>query len=292
MRVTSNPRLFQTQAFKETLAACLAQPGRWVWSALGLGLLLAVGFVFVRLWLVGAALTERLRETPVLTVMISPALERSHLEAWKKELAGNPAVARIDIVTREQTLMRYRQSPGHAEALALLVENPFADALLIALKTPDPALIETLREQWSRREGVLQVRAEVEWARALTVWRAAIQALASFLSLALALIFLAALMMATRLLIVAVGTVSSGPPAPMRNHLIWQGAFLGGVIGVLGAACHGVMAFFLEPHGKAIFSLFELDAWPRFAPLLELAFFALPVPLLAGLCALMARRAH
>ena len=104
--------------------------------------LLAVLTIAVVLILIGSAwllvgnmasLLDEFGDELVLTAYLDPDLPEARLKDLADRVAGEPGVLTVEVVTRDEALVRFERIAGSAELLEGLAENPLPPSLEITL---------------------------------------------------------------------------------------------------------------------------------------------------------------
>ncbi len=85
----------------------------------------------------------------------------------RQRLGARPEVAKVRFVSRTQALQEMKRTPGLAEVLDTLPDNPLPDAFIVSVRDNAPELLEGLRDEASRWPKVEHVQLDSEWARRL-----------------------------------------------------------------------------------------------------------------------------
>lgn len=146
-------------AFTRGLRRLFAAPIATLLSLLGIGVLLALPAGGYLLYGHLAQLMQGTTATPVLTAFLPVGAERKVALAVEQKLRALPGVAKTRLLPREDTLARMKASGtgGLTDALAVLPNNPFPDAIVVTPADDDPATLETLGttvRQWREVEHV------------------------------------------------------------------------------------------------------------------------------------------
>lgn len=217
----------------------VATPLNTLLSVLGIGIALALpaaGYV-----LLGhvKTLTQGRAATPQLTVFLPVDAERRVTLAIEAKLKAEPAVARTQLLAREDTLARMKangSAGGLADVINVLPTNPFPDAIVVTPADDTPATLDQLAaalrntKEWRDIE---HVQVDADWARRL----------AAFVRLANAGVLLLAGLLGTGLLAIVFNTIrlqalSRGIEVEVsrllgatdgfiRRPFLWHGSLLG-----------------------------------------------------------------
>lgn len=165
--------------------------------------LLAVLTIAVVLVLIGSAsllvgnmagLLDEFGDELVLTAYLDAELPEARLRALAERVAGEAGVAGVEVVSREEALVRFERIAGSAELLAGLAENPLPPSLEITLapEARTKAGIEALEAALAGLPGIDELAHGQDWiegyARAIALVRGLAFGLGGVLGLAALLI--------------------------------------------------------------------------------------------------------
>jgi cell division transport system permease protein len=134
-------------------------------------------------------LVARLSGTPQISLFLSLDAKPGDIDSLRSQLAQNPAIARVEFVSRADALEQLKHSTGLADVIGGLQLNPLPDAFVIYPR-PDSALaLEALRNGLAKLPRVEQAQLDSAWAYKLEALlrfgRIVVLILAGLLSLAL-----------------------------------------------------------------------------------------------------------
>lgn len=177
-----------------------------------------------------------------VTAFLQPGLSSAQEEALAQQTATLPGVGRVELVTREAALERFRERLGGSALLEALEDNPLPASLEIALRQSEPAsaaggVVAALR----RMRGIDEVAGGEAWIegyrRALALVRSLGLGLGAVLALATLLIVTNTIRLAVYArrdeleILALVGASRTFVRVPFLLEGIFQGA-LGGLLGV------------------------------------------------------------
>src|SRR3954471_13037433 len=137
--------------------------------------LLSTATIAIALFVLGAFLVvtsnlERLAEewsgAAELSVYLDEDIGGADRAAIERDLRGDPAVADVEFVAKDQALRRFKETfPDLASTLGALDENPLMASLDVRLRSSLAAgtSVETLVERVRSSAGVSDVRYDKEW---------------------------------------------------------------------------------------------------------------------------------
>jgi cell division transport system permease protein len=99
-----------------------------------------------------------------ISVFLHPEAKRSDAESLGKLLRGDPRVARVRFVPRDEALRELSEVQGMPEVLEALGRNPLPVAFVV---TSRPAALEALAADLGKLPSVAHVQADAVWARRL-----------------------------------------------------------------------------------------------------------------------------
>jgi cell division transport system permease protein len=134
-------------------------------------------------------LVAQLSGTPQISLFLSLDAKPGDIDSLRGQLAQNPAIARVEFVSRADALEQLKRSTGLADVIGGLQQNPLPDAFVIYPR-PDSALaLEALRNGLAKLPRVEQAQLDSAWAYKLEALlrfgRIVVLILAGLLSLAL-----------------------------------------------------------------------------------------------------------
>jgi cell division transport system permease protein len=134
-------------------------------------------------------LVAQLSGTPQISLFLSLDAKPGDIDSLRSQLAQNPAIVRVEFVSRADALEQLKHSTGLADVIGGLQQNPLPDAFVIYPR-PDSALaLEALRNGLAKLPRVEQAQLDSAWAYKLEALlrfgRIVVLILAGLLSLAL-----------------------------------------------------------------------------------------------------------
>jgi cell division transport system permease protein len=185
-----------------------------------------------------SALTRSVSPNPQITVFLAIETERKTTEAVELRMKGLPAVAKTQVLAREDTLARMKTTAGLADAIAALPKNPFPDAIIVTPLDDAPAAIEGLANNLRKWREVEHVQIDADWARRLQALvrlaNTGLLLLATLLGIGLVTITFNTirLQVLSRQSEVEVSRLLGATEAFIRRPFLWYG----GLLGLLGGA--------------------------------------------------------
>jgi len=224
---------------------------------------------------------------PEISVFMQPAASADTVKDTEKKIRALLAKdGRVELISRDAALKRFRDNDGLSEILDALPENPFADAFVVRLKDADAQRLEALRSELSKLPEVEHVQLDSDWAKRLdaliALGRQALTMLAGVLGLGLVAVTFNTirLQLLTQRDEIEVSRLLGATDAWIRRPFHWFGALqglLGGVLaGLLALVATRMLA---QPMGE-LAGLYSLEFVLR--PLA-----ALDWVVLLALCALL-----
>ena len=134
-------------------------------------------------------LVTQLSGTPQISLFLGLDAKPGDIDSLRSQLAKNPAIDRVQFVSRADALEQLKQSTGLADVIGGLQQNPLPDAFIIYPKPGEAQALEALRNELARLPRVAQAQLDSAWAYKLEALlkfgRIMVLILAGLLSLAL-----------------------------------------------------------------------------------------------------------
>jgi len=181
---------------------------------------------------------------PEISVFMQPSANADAVRTADQRIRGLAKDAKVELVSRDAALKRFRDNDALAEILDALPENPFADAFVVRLDAADAARLETLRTEFSRLPEVDHVQLDSAWAKRLDALIALGQQAVTMLGVVLGLGLVAVTFNTIRLQLltqrdeIEVSRLLGATDAWIRRPFHWFGALQG----LLGGALAGGLA--------------------------------------------------
>src|SRR6266581_1251933 len=102
-----------------------------------------------------------------LSVFLAADAAKNDAAAIEARLKGAQGVRAVRFVDRNSALTGLKRSPGMAEVIATLRDNPLPDAFVVTLAASDPELAERLERQFRALPKVAHVQVDSAWLRRL-----------------------------------------------------------------------------------------------------------------------------
>ena len=179
---------------------------------------------------------------PQVSVFLQPNAPRDSLEA---RMRGDPRVAALRFVSRDQALAELRVAEGLADVVAELEENPLPDAFVLRGTDGDPTALEALAASLRKLQGVARVQVDSAWAERLAALahtgRLALGVLAVVLATGLVAVTFNTirLQILTQREVIEVSRLLGATDAFVRRPLLYLGLLQGVAGGVLALAILG-----------------------------------------------------
>lgn len=154
-----------------SLARCLARvwaapfASAFNFAAIGLAMSLPL-LAYVVLQNV-ASLVPRLDSRPQVTVFLAPGTSRDQEAEVERSLRSDAAVSDVRFVSRDEALAGLKRSPGVADVVGVLRENPLPDAFIVSLRDGDPDAAERIATSARSTAHVAHAQSDSLWARRL-----------------------------------------------------------------------------------------------------------------------------
>jgi cell division transport system permease protein len=135
------------------------------------------------------SLVAQFSGTPQISLFMSMDAKAEDIDRLRKQLEQQPAIARVEFVSRSQALEQLKQSSGLADVIGGLNQNPLPDAFIVYPKPSAAEALDGLRIELAKLPKVEQAQLDSAWAYKLEAMlkfgRMLVLILASLLSLAL-----------------------------------------------------------------------------------------------------------
>ena len=176
-------------SFAQTMRRFGANPFASLLNALVIGVALALplgGYVLLANL---QQLTRGLVTDPQISVFLAPDAARSDTAEIDRRLRSTPGVIRVEFVGRDKALAGLKRTPGIAEVVATLRDNPLPDAFVVTLGAKEPEFARRLEQEIKNYPKIAHVQADSAWVQRvsslLKFGRTAVVLMATLLSFAL-----------------------------------------------------------------------------------------------------------
>jgi len=244
-----------------------------VWLLIGIALALPGGLYLLQTNL--AAMSDRWEGRPGLSVYLKVGADVQVGRSLREELAGDPDVERVTLVSADAALAEFQKFTGVSDALAHLDQNPLPSSLRVILKDGTPS------DRFDAMATGLRARADVDEVSVEKTWIERVQAMTAVvrrLSWVLAAMFAVGAVLVTatsvrlaiesRLEELRVMKLVGATNAYVRRPFLYFGLFYGlgggiagamlisGVLGILEGPLSTLLGSYgqtLEPAGLNVF---------------------------------------
>lgn len=181
---------------------------------------------------------------PEISVFMQPGASADVVKDSEKKIRALAKEGRVELISRDAALKRFRDNDALAEILDALPDNPFADAFVVRLKDADAERLEALRADLAKLPEVEHVQLDSDWAKRLdaliALGRQALSMLAGVLGLGLVAVTFNTirLQLLTQRDEIEVSRLLGATDAWIRRPFHWFGALQG----LLGGALAGLLA--------------------------------------------------
>lgn len=181
---------------------------------------------------------------PEISVFMQPGASADVVKDSEKKIRALAKEGRVELISRDAALKRFRDNDALAEILDALPDNPFADAFVVRLKDADAERLEALRADLAKLPEVEHVQLDSDWAKRLdaliALGRQALTMLAGALGLGLVAVTFNTirLQLLTQRDEIEVSRLLGATDAWIRRPFHWFGALQG----LLGGALAGLLA--------------------------------------------------
>lgn len=180
---------------------------------------------------------------PEISVFMQPGASADVVKDSEKKVRALAREGRVELISRDAALKRFRDNDALAEILDALPDNPFADAFVVRLKDADAERLEALRADLAKLPEVEHVQLDSDWAKRLdaliALGRQALTMLAGVLGLGLVAVTFNTirLQLLTQRDEIEVSRLLGATDAWIRRPFHWFGALQG----LLGGALAGLL---------------------------------------------------
>ncbi|MBV5286689.1 MAG: cell division protein FtsX [Methyloversatilis discipulorum] len=180
---------------------------------------------------------------PEISVFMQPGASADVVKDSEKNIRALAKEGRVELISRDAALKRFRDNDALAEILDALPDNPFADAFVVRLKDADAERLEALRADLAKLPEVEHVQLDSDWAKRLdaliALGRQALSMLAGVLGLGLVAVTFNTirLQLLTQRDEIEVSRLLGATDAWIRRPFHWFGALQG----LLGGALAGLL---------------------------------------------------
>ncbi len=134
-------------------------------------------------------LVAQLSGTPQISLFLSLDAKPGDIDSLRSQLTQNPAIARVEFVSRADALEQLKRTTGLADVIGGLQQNPLPDAFVVYPRPGEAQALEALRNDLAKQPRVAQAQLDSAWAYKLEALlkfgRMLVLILAGLLSLAL-----------------------------------------------------------------------------------------------------------
>ena len=134
-------------SFAQTMRRLAASPVASLLNALVIGVALALPLGGYLLLANLQPFARALVTDAQISVFLAPDASKSDITEIDRRLRGTPGVTRVEFVGREQALAGLKRTPGMAEVVATLRDNPLPDAFVVTLAANEPGLAQRLEQE-------------------------------------------------------------------------------------------------------------------------------------------------
>ena len=213
----------------------------------------SIGTIAVSLFVLGAFLTvasalsglvERWTETVQVIVYLDDNVEQRVLESLENRLREDPAVATLELVTREQALARFRGMFRDLSSLPEdLGENPFPASLEVTLRpsAQAPEDVKRMAQAFTGVPGVREIQYDLLWIERLSTGVRLVRVVGAFLGGILVLAAVFTISNVIRLTIYAredeldIMRLVGATRAYVKGPFVTEGVIQGGLGGLLAS---------------------------------------------------------
>lgn len=245
----------------------------------GLSVLLENVSALTRGWDSNAHLSVFLKDS------VSESTQRQLSEKWGKKMA----VARSEVITREQALEEYKALSGFGDVLDALPDNPLPPLIIVYPDDTTPKALEVLQSELEKDTNVDVVQLDIEWVRRLHAMLELGTRIVAALGIALALAVVLVVVNTIRLAIesrreeIVVIKIVGGTNGFVRRPFLYTGFWFGLFGGIVSVVLVKIALWWIDSPIDQLIALYESDL--SISGLHAEAAFTLPV--FSGLLGLM-----
>lgn len=179
------------------------------------------------------SLASSIPTDPQVSVFLNPGAAKADVAALEARLKAVERVRSVRFVSREAALASLKRTPGMADVISTLRENPLPDAFVVTLGEGSAATAERLEAELKGVPGVAHVQVDSAWVRRidalLSLGRSAVILLSALLSLALVAVTFNTirLQILTQREEIEVSKLIGATDAYVRRPFFYWGALLG-----------------------------------------------------------------
>jgi len=151
----------------QTLRRLLRSPFTTLLSVAAIGIALALPTGTYSVLANIKSFSGRISPEPQLSVFLSRDAGRADIAGVEARLRDAVGVSTVRFVDRNAALADLKRSPGMADVVGALRDNPLPDAFVVTLASTDPALMDSLEREFGSLPKVVHVQAESVWVRRL-----------------------------------------------------------------------------------------------------------------------------
>lgn len=225
------------------------------------------------------SLASSIPTEPQISVFLSPGAAKADVAALETRLKAVERVRSVRFVSREAALAGLKRTPGMADVISTLRENPLPDAYVVTLAEGSAATAERLEGELKGVAGVAHVQVDSAWVRRidamLSLGRSAVILLSALLSLALVAVTFNTirLQILTQREEIEVSKLIGATDAYVRRPFFYWGALLG----ASGGLCALLLAFLaqvlLNRNLSGFGNLYGVELRLQFLPVADAAAF-------------------
>lgn len=177
------------RALAQAVRRLVAAPVNTLFGVLVVGITLALPAGGEMLLASVLAFGRHVAATPQISIFLAADASAQDAAEIGQRLQQQQGIAEFRFVSRDDTLKRFRETPGLADVLNELPGNPFPDAYIVTTRGEDPGQLEALRDTAAAWPKVEHAQLDSAWAKRLDallrLGRLAVMLLAGLLGVAI-----------------------------------------------------------------------------------------------------------
>ena len=237
------------RALAQALRRLVAAPVNTLFGVLVVGITLALPAGGEMLLASVLAFGRHVAATPQISIFLAADASAQDAAEIGQRLQQQQGIAEFRFVSRDDTLKRFRETPGLADVLNELPGNPFPDAYIVTTRDEDPGQLEALRDTAAAWPKVEHAQLDSAWAKRLDallrLGRLAVMLLAGLLGVAIVAVTFNTirLQVLTRRDEIEIAALVGATTAWLRRPFLYFGALQGAAAGLVATGVGAVLVW-------------------------------------------------